>query len=156
MRYVAIILLVTLLSVNMLAKESLQEMQARADKANPAECAKLCVKVARAFAEQSNDLFNAGKNEQGHAAMQLAFNYALRAAHGAIQSRKHEKQTEIKVRELITRIHDIRDTLNFEDHAPIDAGLKQLESARTDLLVAMFGVPKKHMINVLKQEEKKK
>jgi len=156
MRYAAIILLVTLLSVNMLAKESLQEMQARADKATPAECAKLCVKVARAFAEQSNDLFNVGKNEQGHTSMQLAFNYALRAAHGAIQSRKHEKRTEIKIRELITRIHGIRDTLSFEDHAPIDAGLKQLESARTDLLVAMFGVPKKHMLNVLKQEEKKK
>ncbi len=156
MRCAAIIFVVTLLSANVLAKESVQEMQTRADKAKPAECAKLCIKVARAFAEQSNDFFSAGKNEQGHAAMQLAFNYALRAAHGAIQSRKHEKHTEIKIRELITRIHDIRDTLSFEDHAPIDAGLKQLETARTDLLVAMFGVPKKHMLNVLKQEEKKR
>ena len=156
MRYAAVALVVLLLSASALARESLLEMKARADRAKPAECAKLCVKVAWALANQSNQFFNQGKHAEGHKAMQEAFDYALRAARGAIQSKKHEKHTEINIRKLIDRIQDIRETLGVDDRPPLDAGLKQLEQARTDLLYAMFGVPKTSMREVLKQEEKKK
>jgi hypothetical protein len=49
------------------------------------------------------------------------------------------KDTEIKLRKLAERMHDIGESLAFEDRQPVRQAVEQIQQIRSDLMVKMWG-----------------
>ena len=115
------------------------ELKTRADAAQGASQVKPCLEYAHAQLEAANDLFNKGEADEGHAAIQDVVKYARKAADAAGASGKHLKDTEIKLRKLADRMHDIGESLAFEDRQPVRQAVDELQKIRSDLMVRMWG-----------------
>ena len=129
-----------LLSGSALAVSDTQaELKAKADAAHGGEQAKLCLLYAHRQLEAANDLFTNGDVEQAQADVQEVMVYTRKAAEAAESSGKHMKQTEIALRELSKRMHDIADSLAVEDRPPLREAMDSIEQLRSELLARMFG-----------------
>jgi|tagenome__1003787_1003787.scaffolds.fasta_scaffold20687645_2 hypothetical protein len=137
-----LILVVVGISLAALAKdkvpESMDELKARAaattDKNKQVE---LYVELSKRELEAANDVYNTSA-DQAKSLFEGSAESATAAARLAIESNHKLKQTEIKLRELSHRMNDIRRTWAFEDRAPLDPAIQQVESARNKLLDRMF------------------
>jgi hypothetical protein len=114
-------------------------LKAKADAAHGAEQVKLCLEYARMQLESSNALFTEGNVDKAQAEIQEVVAYSRKAADAASTSGKQLKETEIKLRKLSERMHDIAQTLAFEDRAPVHQAVQALEQIRSDLMVRMWG-----------------
>ncbi len=123
----------------MAATESASQLKARADAAEGGEKAKLCLQYARLQLEDANALFNQGEVEKAQADVREVLEYAHKAADAASASGHHLKQTEIELRKLSTRMHDIGESLAFDDRPPMRTAVDEIEQIRSDLLIRMFG-----------------
>lgn len=132
-------LLVIAVVISASAAENAAELKAKADAAHGGEQAKLCLEYARVQLENSNQLFTDGDADKGQAEIREVVDYARKAADAAASSGKHLKDTEIKLRKLADRMHDIGETLAFEDRQPVRQAVEQLQQIRSDLMVKMWG-----------------
>jgi len=64
--------------------------------------------------------------------------YSQSAGEYAIQSHKHEKQSEIGIRKMVRKLDDLKHTVTHEEQAQIQNAMDQLQRVRDDLLAAMF------------------
>jgi hypothetical protein len=132
--------IVLVLSVVALAgNETASELKARADSAHDGEQAKLCVEYAQRELEDANALFTDGQVDKAQAEIREVVEYARKAANAASSSGKHLKDTEIKLRKVQERLHDVGESLAFEDRPPLRAAVQEIEQIRADLLVRMWG-----------------
>ena len=69
--------------------------------------------------------------------------YAGKASDAAAATGKRLKDTEIAVRKMAEKFRDVKRTLPFEDQAPVQQAIDNLEKMRTDLLAVMFGKKEK-------------
>jgi len=122
------------------ASEPASELKKHADAAQGGERAKLCMEYAHQELEAADVLFTQGEVEKAQATVRESVAYAHKAADAAVSSGKHLKQTEIDLRKLAKRMHDIGETLNFEDRGPVRQAVDEIEQVRTDLLNRMFGL----------------
>jgi hypothetical protein len=118
---------------------STTELKARADASTGAEQAKLCLEYAHRQLTDANNLFNQGELEKGMADIREVVEYAHKAANAASASGKHLKETEIDLRKLAKRMHDIGQSLSFEDRDPVQKAVDEIEQIRSDLMVRMWG-----------------
>ncbi len=114
-------------------------LKARADSAHGGDAVKPCLEYARVQLETANTLFNNGDADQGQADIREVVTYAGKGADAASSSGKHLKDTEIKLRKLADRMHDIGETLAFEDRQPVRQAVEELQQIRSKLLVRMWG-----------------
>jgi len=133
------VLLVLVLPLAGLTSETTPDLKARADAAHGGERAVLSMEYAHRELEEANNFYNQGDVEKGEAAVQEVLTYAQQAATAAATSGKRLKQTEIDLRKLEHRLHDIGQSLNIDDRPPVEKGVQQLEQIRADLLAKMFG-----------------
>jgi len=126
-------------SVALAATESLPALKARADAAHGGEQAKLCLEYAHRILEDTNALFTNGDVDKAQREVSEVVEYGRKAAEVASSSGKHLKQTEIDLRKLSKRLHDIAETLAVEDRPPLLKAVEDLEQIRSDLLARMFG-----------------
>lgn len=119
--------------------ETLPELKAKADAAHGGERAALCVEYAHRELEEANNLYTQGNVEKAEAAIQEVLTYAGQAAEAASSSGKRLKQTEIELRKIEHRMHDVSESLNIDDRPPLEKGVQQLEQLRAALLARMFG-----------------
>jgi hypothetical protein len=119
--------------------ESTAELKARADASTGAEQAKLCLEYAHRQLAEADNLFNKGEVEKGQADIREVVEYAHKAANAASASGKHLKETEIGLRKLAKRMHDIGETLAFEEREPVRKAVDEIEQIRSDLMVRMWG-----------------
>jgi hypothetical protein len=135
-------LLLVLLSVAALAAdrpEGVQELKQRVESAKPGkERIELCLKVAQQQMNSADQLFDAGESDKAQAAVQDIAAYGIRAVTEAKDTHKRMKETEIAVRKLTEHMNDLEKTLAYDDRAPVAAAVKKLDTARSDLLAAMF------------------
>ena len=120
------------------ASDSIPELKARADQAHGGEQAKLCLEYAQRELEEADALYTKGDVEKAQAEVEEVVTYAKKAAEVATSSGKRLKQTEIGLRELAKRMRDIGNSLAFEDRAPVNKGVDEIEQARSTLLNKMF------------------
>lgn len=137
LRSAAIVFLLT--SVALAANETLPELKARADAAHGAEQAKLCLEYAHRVLEDANTQFTNGDVDKAQSEVSEVVEYGKKAAEAASASGKHLKQTEIDLRKLSKRLHDISETLAVEDRPPVQKAVEDIEQTRSDLLARMFG-----------------
>lgn len=121
------------------ANESLPQLKARADAAHGGDQAKLCLEYAHRVLEDANTNFNNGDVDKAQSEIGEVVEYGRKAADAASSSGKHLKQTEIDLRKLSKRMHDIAQTLAVEDRPPLQKAVDDLEEIRADLLARMFG-----------------
>ena len=119
--------------------ESTSGLKARADKSTGAEQARLCLEYAHRQLSEADKLFNNGEVEKGHADIREVVEYSQKAANAASASGKHLKETEIDLRRLAKRMHDIGETLSFEDRDPVRKAVDEIEQIRSELMIRMWG-----------------
>jgi len=122
--------------------ESLDQLIARAESARPEDRPALYLEIARQKADAADKLYNAGNTEAGNAALQDVVTFSKKATDASIDTGKKLKNTEIALRKMVEKFRDIKRTVAFEDQAPIQQTMDELEKMRTDLLSAMFGKKK--------------
>jgi len=119
--------------------ESEAELKARADTATGPEQAKLCLEYAHRKLAAANTLFEQGEIEKGHADIREVVEYAHKAANAVSASGKRLKETEIDLRKLARRMHDVGQSLAYDDRQTVDKGVDEIEQIRSDLMVRMWG-----------------
>jgi hypothetical protein len=119
--------------------ETLDQLIARADSARSEDRAAIYLEIARRKAEAADKLYNAGNAEGGKAALQDVMTFSRKATNTSIQTGKKLKNVEIGLRKMTGKFRDVKRAVAFEDQAPIQQAVDQLEEMRTDLLSAMFG-----------------
>jgi hypothetical protein len=121
------------------AKETMQQLEARAEAARPEDRPGLYIEIAERQLKVANELFGAGKDEEALAAVKDVMTYSEKAHDAALASGNKLKNTEIALRKMAGKLRDIKRTLSFDDQAPVQAAADRLEALRTDLLSKMFG-----------------
>ena len=131
--------LLALAAIALAGTQTADQLKARAEAAHGGEQAKLCLEYARQELEDSNALFTQGDVDKAQAQIQEVVVYSRKAADAASASGRQLKETEIKLRKLSERMHDIAATLAFEDREPVHQAIEQIEQIRSDLMVRMWG-----------------
>jgi hypothetical protein len=132
-------LVLALASLALAGTQTAEELKAKADAAHGGEQAKLCLEYARMELESSNALFTTGDVDKAQAEIQEVVAYSRKGADAASASGRQLKETEIKLRKLAEHMHDIAQTLAFEDREPVHKAVEQIEQIRSDLMVRMWG-----------------
>ncbi len=121
------------------SEEPLQQLIARADAAQPAHQPDLYVEVAERELKSTVESYKANKPEEGRVALEQIATYADKAHAAAIHTGKRVKHTEIKLRQIATRLRDLKLDVAVDDQPLIQAAVDKLETFRTELLRSMFG-----------------
>jgi len=136
-------ILIFLLATSILSfgrsEEPLQQLIARADAAQPGHQPDLYVEVAERELKSTVESYKANKPEEGRVALEQIVTYADKAHAAAIHTGKRIKHTEIKIRQIATRLRDLKLDVAVDDQPLIQAALDKLEDFRTELLRSMFG-----------------
>jgi hypothetical protein len=122
--------------------ESLQDLEAHAQAAKSSDRASLYIELAERELASATELYHQGKIEQGRSAVDASVSYSQKAHDASAESNKKLKNTEIAFRKMALKLRDLKQTLNFEDQAPLQAAVDHLENFRMDLLSHLF--PKAH------------
>jgi hypothetical protein len=122
--------------------ESLDQLIARAEAARPEDRPALYVEISRQKADRADQSYRDGNAEAGAATLREVVIFAMKATDASIETGKKLKNTEITLRKMVTKFGDVKRTVAFEDQAPIQQAMDELEKMRTDLLSAMFGKKK--------------
>jgi hypothetical protein len=142
MKRMAVILMLAVMTSGVASarqEETLDQLKARADAARPEQQPDLCTQVADRELKLGLDAFKDNKFEEGHAAFREMVNYSGKAQAAASSTGKHIKHTEIKIRQLSTRLRDLKMNVGADDQPAIQNAVDKLEEFRTALLQSMFG-----------------
>ncbi len=99
---------------------------------------KLCLQIAEKQMAETSKRYAANEDEQAQPALTDVVAYSELARDYAIQANKHQKQTEIAVREMTRKLNEILQSLGREEQAPVKEAISRLQRIRDDLLAAMF------------------
>jgi len=139
---IGLLLLLALSAVGVSAPqrpETLDEMKTRAAEVPIEEKVRVCAGVARRAVDEAKDRYAKGVDEEGRRLLRDVEAYADKAAEAAIQSKKHEKQLEIDLRDLSHHLDALKRELGPEDQPAAVAAIGHLEKLRARLLESMFG-----------------
>lgn len=127
-------------AVAAMAKEkSLEEMKAKYQQATkPDEKASLAIGIAEFQVDAADQLIRQGKIDEGQKDIADGIRYAGQARDAAVITGHHVKNIEISVRKMAHKLTDMKRQLTYEDQAPVQAAIDQLDKIRTDLLSRMF------------------
>jgi hypothetical protein len=117
---------------------TIDELKTRLVSASVSEKPRLCVQIAERQLTEADKLYAASENDKGQVALTDVLSFSEQARDYAIQSHKHEKQTEIAVRGMIRKLTDMLHTLSHDEQAPLKDTINRLQRVRDDLLTAMF------------------
>jgi hypothetical protein len=133
------LLLCGVCAVTAVAQQELANLKSRADAAQGIERINLSLEVSHQELEYANKLYTDGEVEKAEVAIGDTMIYINRATEAAIKSNKRLKQTEIDLRKLQHRMHDIGMSLNVDDRPAVDKDVVEIEQLRANLLAKMFG-----------------
>jgi hypothetical protein len=132
-------LLATFLASPMAAKEqTLEELKARVSSASVGDRPQLCLQIAEQQLDSADKLFTAFDSEKAQAALTDVITFSELARDYSLQSRKHQKQTEIAVRKMTRKLNDLKHLVSRDEQAAVQNAIDRLQRVRDDLLLAMF------------------
>jgi len=136
-----LVCLVVVLTANLArahTEPTIEELKARVSSANVTEKTKLCLAIAEKQLDAADKLFAGDELEKAQSSLTDVVSYTERARDYSIQSRKHQKQTEIAIRTMTRKLNDLLHVVGLEEQGPVKDAISHLERARDDLLTAMF------------------
>ena len=134
----ALLLAVLLVALASGVEPSVEDLKARMDSTSLNDRPRLCVQIAERQLEAADKFYAAAEVEKAQAALTDVVTYSELARDYAIQTHKHEKQTEIAARGMSRKLNDIMHTLAHDERPPVEDAMKRLQRVRDDLLAAMF------------------
>lgn len=117
---------------------TVDQLKAKVPSASAGDKPRICLQIAERQLTAADKLYIASENDKGQAALNDTLTYSESARDYAIQSHKHEKQTEIAVRGMIRKLNDMLHTLSRDEQPPIKDAIGRLQRVRDDLLQSMF------------------
>jgi hypothetical protein len=117
---------------------TLEELKARVAVASIADRPMLCIHISERQLDAAGRFYVAGDEQKGQMALADVITYSQSAGEYAIQSHKHEKQSEIAIRKMIRKLDDLRHTVTHDEQEQIQNATDRLQHVRDNLLVAMF------------------
>jgi len=117
---------------------TLEELKARVGNAAIGDRPPLCIHVSDLQLGAAGRFYTAGDSEQAKTSLTDVVAFSELARDYAVQSHKHEKQSEIAIRKMVRKLGDLKHTVSHDDQAQIESTIKRLERVRDDLLAAMF------------------
>jgi hypothetical protein len=117
---------------------TVEELKARVANAGTASRPPLYIRISEAQLDAANRLYIAGDSEEAKTALVDVVACSELARDSAIQSRRHEKQSEIAIRKMVRKLADMKHTVSHEDQGQVQITIDRLQSVRDDLLAAMF------------------
>jgi hypothetical protein len=121
------------------AKEpTIEELKARLSSTSIGDRPALCLQIAERQLDDASKSYSEMESEKAQAAMTDVVAFSELARDYAIQSHKHQKQTEIAVRKMTRKLNDLRHSVSREDQASVQNAIDHLQRVRDDLLLAMF------------------
>jgi hypothetical protein len=118
--------------------QSLDDLKTRAETAHPDEKASLCLEIAERQVSNADELFRKSDPDAAQAALRDVVSYSQQARDAASVTGHKLKGTEISVRKMIHKLSDMKRQLTFDEQAPVQSTIDELEKVRTDLLNRMF------------------
>jgi len=125
-------------ALNGAEEPSLEDLKTRVANAKISDRPPLCLQICERQLGAVSRFYAAGDSEQAKAALADVVAFAELTRDYAIQSRKHEKQSEIAIRRMIRKLADLKHTVPHEDQEQVQATMDRLQRIRDDLLAAMF------------------
>jgi hypothetical protein len=98
----------------------------------------LCIEICDRQLEAADKFYNDGATAAAQAALADVVSFAGLAREYAIQSHKHEKESEIALRKAARKLVDLKHAISREDQAAVQNAIDRLQHFRDDLLSAMF------------------
>jgi hypothetical protein len=117
---------------------TLEELKARIANASTSERPSLCLQVAERQLDAADRFYAAGDEEKAQASLEDVVAFSEMTRDAAIQSHKHEKQSEIALRKMTRKLNDLKRAVTLEDQKTIQESINHLQRIRDDLLAAMF------------------
>jgi len=117
---------------------TIDELKARVSAAPVSDKAKICVEIAEKQLEVADKLYAADDLDKAQQSLTDVVAYSELARDYSIQSHKHQKQTEIAMRNMTRKLNDLLHALTREEQGPVKDAITRLERVRDDLLSAMF------------------
>lgn len=117
---------------------SLEELKARAANASVGDRPPVCLEISERQIGAAGRFFELGDTEQAKGALNDVIAYGEMARDSSIQSHKHQKDSEIKIRKLTRKLSDMKHLVTHDDQELVQNTIDRLDRARDDLLVSMF------------------
>jgi hypothetical protein len=117
---------------------TIDELKARLANTSIAERPSLCLRISERQLDAADRLYVAGDSEKAQATLADVVAFAELTRDYAIQSHKHEKQSEIAIRKMARKLADLKHSVSREDQGQIQSTIDRLQRIRDDLLAAMF------------------
>jgi hypothetical protein len=117
---------------------SIEELKGRVASTNVGDRPALCLEISERQLDAADKLYSAGDTDKAQAALGDVAQFSELARDYAIQSHKHEKQSEIAVRKMTRKLADLKHAVTHEEQAQIQNTIDRLQHVRDDLLAAMF------------------
>ena len=124
-------------------QETVEELKARVARTGVADRPPLCLRIAEMRLDEARKYYLDSEIEKGQSALADVVAFAELDRDSAIQSHKHEKQSEIAIRKMARKLGDMKHTASHEDQEQMQKTIDRLEQVRDDLLAAMFPGGKK-------------
>jgi hypothetical protein len=137
-RFLVVLFLVAFASATSREDLTVDQLKARVSAASVSDKVHLCVQIAEKQLETVDKFYTAGDLDQAQPALTDVVSFSELARDYSIQSKKHQKQTEISIRAMTRKLNDILHLLSHDDQAPVRDAITHLEKARDDLLTSMF------------------
>ncbi|MFZ0769978.1 MAG: hypothetical protein WCA49_20300 [Candidatus Sulfotelmatobacter sp.] len=117
---------------------TVEELKQRVASASIRERPSLCIQISERQLDAADRFYIAGDADKAQAALVDVAAFSELARDYAIQSHKHEKQSEIAIRKMTRKLASLKHTVAHEDQKQIQDTIDRLERIRDDLLAAMF------------------
>jgi len=98
----------------------------------------LCIRISELELNAAGRLYNSGAILPAQAALADVVSFAGLAREYAIQTHKHEKESEIALRRAAHKLADLKHAISRDDQAAVQNAIDRLQRFRDDLLSAMF------------------
>ena len=117
---------------------TIEELKGRVSNVSVAERPMLCIQISERQVDAADQFYVAGDSEKAQAALVDVTAFSELARDYAIQSHKHEKQSEIAIRKMVRKLSNLKHAVTVEDQKQIQDAIDHLQRIRDDLLMAMF------------------
>jgi hypothetical protein len=117
---------------------AIDELKGRLANARVVDRPPLCIRISERQLDAADTFYVAGDSDKAQAALADVVAFSELARDYAIQSHKHEKQSEIAIRKMARKLADLKHTVSHDDQGQIQDAINRLQQARDDLLAAMF------------------
>lgn len=117
---------------------TVSELKEKISEAGLADRVPLCIQLSELQLREADRLYRSGDSQHAKAALTDVATFAELARDYSIQTRKHEKKSEIAVRKMVRKLTDLKHSVAFDDQAEVQSTIDRLQRVRDDLLAAMF------------------